>query len=86
MRVQRVPADDLLVRGGETALLVEGMAVRLSELSAAIYDLTEDMVEVGRLARELEARFGAPEGSTSREATDHAVADLLRHGVLRSDP
>jgi hypothetical protein len=84
--VQRVPADDLLVRGGETALLVEGMAVRLSELSAAIYDLTGDMVEVGRLARELEARFGAPEGSTSREATDHAVADLLRHGVLRSDP
>ena len=86
MRVQRVPADDLLVRGGETALLVEGMAVRLSELSAAIYDLTGDMVEVGHLARELEARFGAPEGATSREATDHAVAELLRHGVLRSDP
>jgi len=86
MRVQRVPADDLLVRDGETAILLDGMVVRLSELSAAIYDLTGDMVEVGRLARELEARFGAPEGSTSREATDHAVADLLRHGVLRSDP
>jgi hypothetical protein len=86
MRVQRVPADDLLVRDGETAVLLDGMVVRLSELSAAIYDLTGDMVEVGRLARELEARFGAPEGSTSREATDHAVADLLRHGVLRSDP
>ena len=86
MRVQRVPADDLLVRGGETALLVEGMAVRLSELSAAIYDLTEDMVEVERLASELEARFGTPEGSSAREATDHAVQDLLRHGVLRSEP
>ena len=86
MRVQRVPADDLLVRDGETAVLLDGMVVRLSELSAAIYDLTGDMVEVGRLARELEARFGAPEGSTSREATDHAVAELLRHGVLRSDP
>ena len=86
MRVQRVPADDLLVRDGETAVLLDGMVVRLSELSAAIYDLTGDMVEVGRLARELEARFGAPEGSTSMEATGHAVAELLRHGVLRSDP
>lgn len=86
MRVQRVPAADLLVRDGETALLVDGMAVRLSELSAAIYDLTEDMVEVERLARELEAHFGAPEGSTSMDATGHAVTELLRHGVLRSDP
>lgn len=85
MRVQRVAADDLLVRDGETAMLVYGMVVRLSELSAAIYDLTEDMVEVGRLARELEVRFGAPEGSTTREATDHAVEELLRRGVLRSD-
>ena len=86
MRVQRVPADDLLVRDGETAVLLDGMVVRLSELSAAIYDLTGDMVEVGRLARELEARFGAPEGLSAREATDHAVQDLLRHGVLRSEP
>ena len=86
MRVQRFPADDLLLRDGETALLVDGMAVRLSELSAAIYDLTEDSVEVGHLARELEARFGAPEGSTTQKATDHAVEELLRHGVLRSEP
>ena len=85
MRVQRVPADDLLVRDGETAMLVDGMVVRLSELSAAIYELTEDMVEVGRLARELEVRFGVPDRSTSKEATDHAVEELLRHGVLRSD-
>lgn len=86
MRVRRVPAHDLLVRDGETALLVDGMAVRLSELSASIYDLTEEMVEVERLASELEARFGAPEGLSAREATDHAVQDLLRHGVLRSEP
>jgi len=86
MRVQRVAAADRLVRDGETALLVDGMAVRLSELSASIYDLTEEMVEVERLASELEARFGAPEGLSAREATDHAVQDLLRHGVLRSEP
>ena len=86
MRVQRVPADDLLVRDGETAILVDGMAVRLSELGAVIYDITEHLVEVGRLARDLEARFGAPVGSTSREATDHAVAEMLRHGVLKVAP
>lgn len=85
MRVQRVPADDMLVRDGETAVLVDGVVVRLSELSAVIYDLTEDLVDVRHLARELEARFGAPEGLTSEEATGHAVTELLRHGVLTSD-
>ena len=85
MRVQRVPANDLLVRDGETAILVDGMAVRLSELSAAIYDLTDEVIDVGELALELEARFGAPDVSTTREDNDRTVAELLRHGVLRSD-
>ena len=82
MRVQRVPADDLLVRDGETAILLHEMVMRLSELSSVIYALTENPIDVGHLARELESRLGAPEGVSSRDATGDAVAQLIRHGVL----
>ena len=82
MRVQRRPADDVLLRDGETAILVDGMAIRLSELGAMIFTLAENPVEVGALARELELRFGAPEGPSSREATDGIVAELIGQGVL----
>lgn len=85
MRVRRRQAMDVLTRGGETAVLIDGTVLRLSELSAVIYDLTKDPVEVGRLAGELESRFGAPDGSTSsRDATEDAVAELVRRGVLRA--
>ena len=85
MRVQRRTADDVLVRDGETAILVGGMAVRLSELGAMIYALTDTPVEVADLSSELESRYGAPPESSSREATELAVADLVRQGVLSSD-
>ena len=84
MKVQRREATDILTRDGETALLLDATVLRLSELSAAIYALTEDPVEVSRLAADLESRFGAPEASTSREATEQAVAELIRHAVLRT--
>lgn len=82
MKVQRRHAIDILVRDGETAILLGRTAVRLSELGATIYALTEDSVEVDVLARELEARFGAPQGSSSGAATEQAVEELVRRGVL----
>lgn len=84
MKVHRLEATDVLTRDGETAVLVSGIVLRLSEISAAIYALTEDPVEVSRLATDLESRFGAPEALTARQATDEAVAELIRHGLLRA--
>lgn len=83
MRVQRAEVTDALTRDGVTAVLVDGELVRLSELSAAVYALTEDPVEIDHLARALEARFGVPEGRTSLDATADAVAQLVSHQVLR---
>ena len=37
MRVRRRPPADVLVRDGETAVLVDGTIVRLSELSSTLY-------------------------------------------------
>jgi len=82
VKVQRLKVTDELTRDGETALLVDGLLVRLSELSALVYALTEEPVEVRRLAHALESHFGAPEGRTSFDATQDAVAELVRHGIL----
>jgi hypothetical protein len=83
VKVQRREASDMLTRDGETAVLVDGVLVRLSELSALVHDLTEEPVDVVNLAHVLESRFGAPEGRTALDATRDAVADLVRHGILR---
>ena len=86
MKVQRREATDVLTCDGETAVLIDETVLRLSELSAVIYALTEDPVEIGRLARELESRFGVPEGSSSLDSTREAVAELVRRGVLKATP
>jgi hypothetical protein len=83
VKVQRCEVTDELTRDGETALLVDGLLVRLSELSAMVYAFAEEPVEVGHLAHLLESYFGEPEGRTSLDATKDAVADLIRHGTLR---
>lgn len=83
MKVQRCHAIDTLVRDQEMAVLFEaGTLVRLSDLSAAIFELAVRPVEVETLAAELAARFGAPHGRTSLGATQDAVAELISHGVL----
>lgn len=86
MKVQRREVTDAITRDGETALLVDGALVRLGALGAMIYALTEEPVEIGHLARTLESHFGAPEGRTSLDATKDAVAELVRHMVLRVPP
>ena len=82
MKVQRREITDILTRDGEAAVLVDEVLVRLSELSAIVYDLTEEPVDVVHLAHMLESRFGAPEGRTTLDATHDAVAELVRHGIL----
>ena len=86
MKVQRREATDVLTCDGETAVLLGETALRLSELSAVIYALTEVPVEIERLASELESRFGVPEGSSSLDSTRDAVTELVRRGVLQAAP
>lgn len=83
MKIQRRILADVLTRDGETAVVVTGRVVRLSDLSALVFALTENPVEVEDLARALEAELGAPEGRSTLDATKDAVSDLIRHGVLR---
>ena len=60
MKVQRREATDALRREGEMAVLIDGSLVRLSALSALIWELTDEPMDIERLARALEERFGAP--------------------------
>jgi hypothetical protein len=83
VKVQRRQPTDAVTRDGETAVLVGGHAVRLSPLSSEIFDLTGEPITVEELARQLEARFGAPQGRSTHDATKDAVADMVHHGVLR---
>jgi hypothetical protein len=83
VKVQRRRPTDVLSRQGEQVVLVDGRLVRLSPISAAIWDLTEEPIDVEQLAGELEELFGAPQDRSSLDATKDAVADLVHHGVLR---
>lgn len=83
MRLVRREADDVLTRDGQTAVLMDGEVRRLSALSAEVYALLEAPLDIEELARELGSRFGSPEGTSVAEATKNAVADLIRHGIIR---
>ena len=83
MKVQQSPATDVLVRDGETAVLVGDVVVRLGELSSLLYALCEQAIDVTDLARALKARFGVPVGRSSLDATKDAVEEMIHHGVLR---
>ncbi|WP_353953344.1 hypothetical protein V6K52_07975 [Knoellia sp. S7-12] len=84
MIVQRNEATDTLTRHGRTALLLDnGTVVLLNELSAAIYALSREPIDVYALVSPLEEEFGAPEGRSTINATQDAVAELIHHGILR---
>ena len=82
MKVQRREPVDLLVRNGETAVLFADVIMRLSELSAMLYNLAEEPVALEDLARDLEVHFGAPADRTSLQATTDTVRDMLQAGLL----
>ena len=83
MRVQRREVKDAVSRDGEIAVLVKGRLVRLSGVGAMIFTLTEERVEIGRLAQQLERELGAPADGSALNATKDAVTELIRLGVLR---
>ena len=83
MKVQRRVPVDVLARDGETAVLFEGHLVRLSPLSAAIFEVSGDPISLEDLVTELVARFGLPGQDTPLNATKDAVTEMARHGVLR---
>jgi hypothetical protein len=85
MKVQQRVATDVLVRDGETAVLLGDIVVRLGELSSVLYALCEGPIDVRTLAQELESRFGAPADRTSLRATTEAVTEMVRAGVLLDD-
>lgn len=85
MKVQRRHGEvtDWLARDGQTVVLARGRLVRLSDVSAMVFALTEEPVEVEELAARLESLFGAPGDRTALDATKDAVTELIRLGVLR---
>ena len=86
MRVRRRPPADVLVRDGETAVLVDGTIVRLSELSSTLYAECSTEKSSTELSRSLEARFGTPPDGSALEATERAIAEMVSHGVLELVP
>jgi hypothetical protein len=82
VKIRRREAADVLERDGETAVLIDGSVILLSELSAAIYALCESPTEDVALARELETQFGAPVGGSVLQATRGALSELVRHRVI----
>ena len=82
MKVRRRPTADVLVRDGETAVLVDDTIFRLSELSSRLYAECSTEKSSTELSRSLEAAFGAPPDLPSLEATERVIEELLGHGVL----
>ncbi|KGN41379.1 hypothetical protein [Knoellia aerolata] len=85
MKVQRRQDQvvDWLSRDGETIVLARRSIVRLSDVGAAVFALTERPVDIEDLARGLEAEFGPPGSGSALAATTDAVTELVRHGVVR---
>ncbi len=84
MKIQRADAEDVLVREGETAILLSATAevVRLGELGSTLYSMCRAPVDVTTLAEELERVFGPPPGVTALAGTHTAVAAMIEAGVL----
>lgn len=82
MKVRRRPAADVLVRDGETAVLVDGTIVRLSELSSLLYAECSTEKTSTELSQCLETAFGAPPDLPALEATERAIEEMVAHGVL----
>lgn len=85
MKVERrhEQVTDWLTRDGQTVVLARGRIVRLSDVGAMVFALTEEPVDLEWLAARLESHFGAPAGQSAVAATTDAVTELVRHGVVR---
>lgn len=82
MKVRLLPPCDKLVRNDDALLLYPDELIRLSGLGAAITDLAIASISVSDLSDELAERFGEPEGTSAKQATQTIVDELVGRGVL----
>ena len=82
MKVRQRPPTDVLERDGETALLVDGMVIRLSQVSSMLYAECSTVTTSEELAKSLEAVFEAPPDLPALEATERSIEEMLSHGAL----
>lgn len=82
MKVRLLPPCDKLVRDDDALLLYPEELIRLSGLGTAIAEIAAAPISVDDLSDELVERFGNPEGSSSKHATQAAINQLVERGVL----
>lgn len=83
MRYVRIPVDDMLTIGDETAVLIHGQALRLSAVAAHLYVSCASPAALPELARNLVTTFGSPQGTDPMAATQSATDSLVAHGLLK---
>ncbi|WP_257478990.1 PqqD family peptide modification chaperone [Acidipropionibacterium jensenii] len=71
-----------LVRDDDALLLYPEELIRLSGLGTAIAEIAAAPISVDDLSDELVERFGNPEGSSSKHATQAVIDELVERGVL----
>lgn len=82
MKVRLVPPCDELIRDSECLLLYPDELIRLSGVGTAITELARGSVSVSAISAELEDRFGKPEATSAKRATQSVVEELIERGVL----
>ena len=84
MRFQQSEVIDRIARDGEVAVMIASSreVVRLGQLGSALYELCATSADLALLASELERVFGPPAEMSSLDATQTAVTDMVRAGVL----
>jgi|GEM_PF-3621486 len=82
MRVRLIPPRDKLIRDDDALLLYPDELIRLSGLGSAITEIANEAISISTLSAELVERFGNPEGSSSKHATQAVIDELVERGVL----
>ncbi|MHA6513123.1 PqqD family peptide modification chaperone [Tessaracoccus sp. Z1128] len=84
--IRRTPVTDFLAVDGESLALVDNKVLRLGPVATLILEVLEDgPTTLPRLARDLEAAFGAPPDGGLEAAVASQVAALTDNGLLTVD-
>ena len=87
MRVTRLPVQDEVVDGGESAVFVDGRVLVLSPVATEILSIVgEECVPFSRIVDGLVTAFGEPSGNVGiAEATEAALHHLRSEGLVNLD-
>ena len=87
MKVRRLPVQDEVVDGLESAVLVDGRVLVLSPVATKILSIIGDQsVDFSRIVDGLVTAFGMPGGNVGIvEATEDALHHLRCEGLVNSD-